>query len=178
MAVVLGIDPGSRITGYGRVKIVGGKLEYLGSGCIRTHGDVQAVKLGQIYDGVTEIIREFSPDYFAIEEVFLAKNPMSTIKLGQARGVAQVAAVKQGIEVFEYSARQIKQAVVGYGNAQKFQVQAMVMHLLSLAKSPQADAADALACAICHAYTISSLIGLSIGGLSQKTKGTARGRLY
>lgn len=178
MAIVLGIDPGSRITGYGVVKIVGGKLEYLGSGCIRTQGDTQAPKLGQIFDGISEIITQFNPDYVAIEEVFLAKNPMSTIKLGQARGVAIVAAVKNDIEVFEYSARQIKQAVVGYGNAQKTQVQSMVVSLLNLSKAPQADAADALACAICHAYTISSLIGMSIGGLTQKTKGTARGRLY
>lgn len=177
MAIILGVDPGSRFTGYGVVNSVGGKIEYLGSGCIKTSGETQAPKLGQIFDGVTEIISQFQPDYFAIEEVFLSKNPMSTIKLGQARGVAMVAAVQQKLTVYEYSARQIKQAVVGYGNADKLQVQANVVSLLSLSKTPQADAADALACAICHAFTISSLIGMSIGGLS-KTKGTARGRLY
>ena len=178
MAVILGVDPGSRFTGYGVVNSVGGKIEYLGSGCIKTSGETQPPKLGQIFAGVTEIITQFKPDYFAIEEVFLSKNPMSTIKLGQARGVAMVAAVQQELEVFEYSARQIKQAVVGYGNADKLQVQANVVSLLSLAKTPQADAADALACAICHAFTISSLIGMSIGGLAAKTRGTARGRLH
>ena len=164
MAVILGIDPGSRITGYGVINSVGSQIIYLGSGCIRTQGDTQAEKLGQIFDGITEIITEFTPDCFAIEEVFLAKNPMSTIKLGQARGVAQVAAIKQ--------------AVVGYGNAQKAQVQAMVVSLLQLSKVPQADAADALACAICHAYTSTSLVGMQSGGLKQKTKGSVGGRLY
>ncbi|MDD6177811.1 MAG: crossover junction endodeoxyribonuclease RuvC [Ruminobacter sp.] len=178
MAVILGIDPGSRITGYGVINSVGSQIIYLGSGCIRTQGDTQAEKLGQIFDGITEIITEFTPDCFAIEEVFLAKNPMSTIKLGQARGVAQVAAIKQGLVVNEYSARQIKQAVVGYGNAQKTQVQAMVVSLLQLSKVPQADAADALACAICHAYTSTSLVGMQSGGLKQKTKGSVGGRLY
>lgn len=177
MAIVLGIDPGSRVTGYGVVDSVGGKVTYLASGCIRTSGESLAPKLGQIYDGVREIITQFKPDYFSIEEVFLSKNANSALKLGQARGAAIVAAVTNNIPVYEYSARQIKQAVVGYGNAQKAQVQAMVVNILKLDGFPQADAADALAGAICHAYTISSLIGMSIGGLG-KTKGNARGRLY
>ncbi len=178
MAIILGVDPGSRVTGYGVVKSVGGKVSYLGSGCIRTSGDTLAPKLRQIHDGLTEIIQQFQPDYFAIEEVFMSKNAMSTIKLGQARGAAIVAGVTHDLPVYEYSARQIKQAVVGYGNAEKSQVQMMVISILKLNKSPQADAADALACAICHAYTLSSLIGMSIGGLTTKTKGTARSRLY
>ncbi|MGN1394081.1 MAG: crossover junction endodeoxyribonuclease RuvC [Succinivibrionaceae bacterium] len=177
MAIILGIDPGSRVTGYGVIESIGGKISYLGSGCIRTSGTNLAPKLGQIFDGVTEIINQFSPDYMAIEEVFLSKNVMSALKLGQARGAAVVAGIKQNLQVYEYSARQIKQAVVGYGNAEKQQVQAMVVNILHLNKRPQADAADALAGAICHAYTISSLIGMSIGGLG-KTVGNARGRLY
>ena len=121
-------------------------------------------------------LKEFKPDYLAIEEVFLSKNVMSALKLGQARGAAICAAVKNNVPVYEYSARQIKQAVVGYGNAQKAQVQAMVTSTLHLSGTPQADAADALAGAICHAYTISSLIGMSIGGVSN-TKGSSRGRI-
>ena len=178
MAVILGVDPGSRVTGYGVIKSVGGKITYLGSGCIRTSGDTLAPKLGQIFDGIEEIITQYQPDYMGIEEVFLSKNAMSALKLGQARGAAIVAGGKMGVPVYEYSARQIKQAVVGYGNAEKHQIQSMVVSILKLNKSPQADAADALACAICHSYTLSSLIGMNIGGLKVKTTGTARGRLY
>ena len=153
MAIILGIDPGSRITGYGVIQQQGRKLVYLGSGCIRMNGDELAQKLGQIYAGVSEIIMQFQPDCFVIEQVFMAKNPDSALKLGQARGCAIVAAVNADLPVSEYAARRIKQAVVGKGNADKKQVQHMVMHLLQLASSPQADAADALAVAICHAHT-------------------------
>ena len=176
MAVLLGIDPGSRVTGYGVIIFFNNQCTYIASGCIRTSGDRLSLKLGQIFDGVYEIISEFKPDYLAIEEVFLSKNVMSALKLGQARGAAICAAVKNNVPVYEYSARQIKQAVVGYGNAQKAQVQAMVTSTLHLSGTPQADAADALAGAICHAYTISSLIGMSIGGVSN-TKGSSRGRI-
>ncbi len=177
MAVILGIDPGSRITGFGVIESVGMELKYLGSGCIRTKGETLSAKLGQIFDGVTEVIQEWHPDYMAVEEVFLSNNAESALKLGQARGTAIVAGVKQGLPIYEYTARQIKKSVVGYGNAEKFQVQEMVIRILKLNGKPQDDAADALAGAICHASTVSTLIGLSIGGLSG-TRGNARGRVY
>ncbi|VFS76391.1 Crossover junction endodeoxyribonuclease RuvC [Raoultella terrigena] len=126
MAIILGIDPGSRITGYGVIRQVGRQLSYLGSGCIRTKVDDLPSRLKLIYAGVTEIITQFQPDYFAIEQVFMAKNADSALKLGQARGVAIVAATNQDLPVFEYAARQVKQTVVGIGSAEKSQVQHMV----------------------------------------------------
>lgn len=116
MSIILGIDPGSRITGYGVIRQVGRQLTYLGSGCIRTKVDDLPSRLKLIYAGVTEIITQFQPDYFAIEQVFMAKNADSALKLGQARGVAIVAAVNQELPVFEYAARQVKQTVVGIGS--------------------------------------------------------------
>ena len=111
MAIILGIDPGSRVTGYGVIRRVGRQLSYLGSGCIRTKVDDLPSRLKLIYAGVTEIITQFQPDYFAIEQVFMAKNADSALKLGQARGVAIVAATNQALPVFEYAARQVKQTV-------------------------------------------------------------------
>ena len=176
MSIILGIDPGSRITGYGVIRsLAGGRCEYLGSGCIRTSGDVLAPKLKQIYDGLSEVILQFRPDLFAIEQVFMAKNPDSALKLGQARGAAIVAAVNAGLEVAEYSARQVKQLVVGTGAADKEQVQHMVRQLLKLPGNPQADAADALAVALCHTHTVQSLIRMSGRGTS--VQGVVRGRL-
>lgn len=119
VSIILGIDPGSRITGYGVIRQVGRQLTYLGSGCIRTKVDDLPSRLKLIYAGVTEIITQFQPDYFAIEQVFMAKNADSALKLGQARGVAIVAAVNQELPVFEYAARQVKQTVVGIGSAEK-----------------------------------------------------------
>jgi crossover junction endodeoxyribonuclease RuvC len=132
MAIILGIDPGSRVTGYGVIRQVGRQLSYLGSGCIRTKVDDLPSRLKLIYAGVTEIITQFQPDYFAIEQVFMAKNADSALKLGQARGVAIVAATNQDLPVFEYAARQVKQTVVGIGSAEKSQVQHMVRTLLKL----------------------------------------------
>ncbi|GGB31365.1 crossover junction endodeoxyribonuclease RuvC [Oceanisphaera marina] len=172
MAIILGIDPGSRITGYGVVSQTGNKMTYLGSGCIRMTDADLAPRLKKIYDGVSEIILQFQPDLFAIEQVFMAKNPDSALKLGQARGAAIVAAANAGLEVAEYSARQIKQAVVGQGGADKSQVQHMVVKLLNLPGTPQADAADALAVALCHGHTRQSLISMA-----GQVRGTVRGRL-
>lgn len=165
--IILGIDPGSRITGYGVIARKQGKLVYLGSGCIRVKSDVMADRLAQIFTGVGEVIRQFTPQQFAIEQVFMAKNPDSALKLGQARGAAIVAATQADLPVAEYSARQIKQAVVGKGSAEKTQVQHMVKHLLNLPGTPQADAADALAVALCHAHTEQSLINMA--GQASKT---------
>lgn len=152
MSIILGIDPGSRITGYGVIRQTGRQLTYLGSGCIRTNTTELPARLKLIYAGVCEIITQFSPDFFAIEQVFMAKNADSALKLGQARGAAIVAAVNHDLPVFEYAARQVKQTVVGIGSAEKSQVQHMVRTLLKLPANPQADAADALAIAITHCH--------------------------
>lgn len=154
MSIILGIDPGSRITGYGVIRQQGRHLVYLGSGAIRTVADDLPTRLKRIYAGVTEIITQFQPDMFAIEQVFMAKNPDSALKLGQARGVAIVAAVNHNLPVFEYAARLVKQTVTGMGAADKTQVQDMVMRILQLSQKPQVDAADALAIAITHAHSI------------------------
>lgn len=154
MSIILGIDPGSRLTGYGVLQQNGRQLNYLGSGVIRTEADDLPTRLKRIYAGVTEIITQFQPNTFAIEQVFMAKNADSALKLGQARGTAIVAAVNHNLPVFEYAARLVKQTVVGTGAADKMQVQDMVTRLLHLSIKPQADAADALAIAITHAHSI------------------------
>lgn len=153
MAIILGIDPGSRITGYGVIRIDARKPVYLGSGCIRTGGGELPQRLQKIFEGVTQLVKMFNPSFLAIEQVFMARNPDSALKLGHARGSAIVAATAADVPVYEYAARQIKQAVVGYGAAQKPQVQHMVCQLLNLPQNPQEDAADALACALCHFFT-------------------------
>jgi crossover junction endodeoxyribonuclease RuvC len=163
MAIILGVDPGSRLTGYGVIRQQGNQLSYLGSGCINAQGTAKAPlsladKLKLIHDGISELIVQFQPDEFAIEQVFMARNPDSALKLGQARGAAIVAAACAGLPVAEYAARLVKQAVVGTGAADKTQVQHMVMAMLKLPQRPQADAADALAVALCHAHSRTSYL--------------------
>lgn len=153
--ITIGIDPGSRFTGYGIVQSLRGEVSYLGSGCISTGGGPMAERLKIIYAGVTQLIEQFKPDVMSIEETFLSKNVQSTVKLSEARAAAMVAGANADLQVYEYTPQQIKQSVVGYGWADKEQVQYMVRQILKLAGSPQADAADALACAICHSYTAS-----------------------
>ena len=174
LSVILGIDPGSRITGYGVVQQVGKSFNYLASGCIKatSSGEELGVRLQTIFTGVSELIVQFKPEMFAIEQVFMAKNPDSALKLGQARGAAIVAATNAGLMISEYSARQIKQSVVGTGAAKKEQVQHMVCSLLKLPATPQADAADALAVALCHGNSFSSLLKMQ-----GQVKKTVRGRL-
>ncbi len=150
---VLGIDPGSRSTGYGVIEQRGGQLVYIASGCIRPAAGAFVERLGEIYRGMSELVNQFEPDQVAIEEVFIAANPSSSLKLGQARGVAIAAVVARDLPVAEYAARRVKQAVVGTGRASKEQVQHMVRVILRLPGSPSADAADALAIAICHVNT-------------------------
>jgi crossover junction endodeoxyribonuclease RuvC len=150
---ILAIDPGSRLTGYGVIHVHGRALEYRASGCIRTSGRALPERLGQIYLGVRDLIEQHQPNEFAIENVFMAKNAQSALKLGQARGVAIAAAVAAELPIYEYAARQVKLAVVGTGGANKEQVQHMVQVLLELSGVPQADAADALAIAVCHVNT-------------------------
>ena len=161
---VLGIDPGSRITGFGVVQILrNGKVQYVASGCIRLPTGSLADRLKAIYDGVHEIIHSYQPNAFAAEKVFMARNADAALKLGQARGAALCAAVNRGLAVNEYTALQIKRAVVGRGAADKQQVQHMVRSLLALDRTPPADAADALACAICHAHQSVGLLAMSRG---------------
>lgn len=150
---VLGIDPGSRITGYGVLEIDGQQMSYVASGCIRPEAGRLPERLAEIYHGVDEVIATHKPEIFVIEEVFLARNPDSALKLGQARGVAIAAGVVHGLPVHEYAARRVKQAVVGTGKASKEQVKHMVRVILNLPGAPAADAADALAIAICHVNT-------------------------
>lgn len=149
---ILGIDPGSRITGIGIIESDGRHSKHIFSTCIRLGNDAFPIRLGKIYQEVELIIREFQPQQMAIEDVFLSKNPSSALKLGQARGAAICATVMQGVPVYEYSAREIKQAVVGKGSADKSQVQHMVKLLLNLQGKIQADTADGLAIALSHAH--------------------------
>jgi crossover junction endodeoxyribonuclease RuvC len=157
MTILLGIDPGSRHTGYGVIEQVGNRSRALAFGTISTSGAEMAPRLGTIFAGLCEVMSAHRPEDVSIEKVFMARNPDSALKLGQARGAALTAVVQSGVPVFEYSARQVKQAVVGRGGAEKVQVAEMVKHLLGLEKRPQEDAADALAIALCHAHTRVSL---------------------
>jgi len=150
---ILGIDPGSRFTGFGVIDMDGQRTIYVTCGCIRTHAETMPLRLHEIYSGVSDIIAQYQPVSLAIEQIFMHRNANSALKLGQARGVALVAAVQQGLAVYEYAPNQIKQAVVGKGHADKLQIQHMVKVLLCLSDMPQADAADALAAALCHAHT-------------------------
>jgi len=166
---ILGVDPGLRITGFGVIEKDGQKLAYVTSGCIRTneHDDLPQ-RLKTILDGLREVISQGEPHHIAVEKVFVNVNPQSTLLLGQARGAAICAAVLQNLPVHEYTALQVKQAVVGNGHARKEQVQEMVKRLLRLPGVPSADAADALACAICHAHGGLGLGGFATAGLRMR----------
>ncbi len=153
MKRILGIDPGSVITGYGLVDSDGTRDFHIANGSLRIRGDDLPQKLGFILSEVTGLIEQWQPAEVAIESVFVSKNPMSALKLGQARGAAICAAVQCGLPVHEYAPKAIKQAAVGYGSADKNQMQEMIRLLLSLEELPKPDAADGLAVAICHAHT-------------------------
>lgn len=153
MALILGIDPGSRKTGFGIINAQGMRTQYVTSGVIRIPDVALPERLQIIFDNITSIIEDYSPQEMAIEQVFMAKSAGSALKLGQARGAAIVAATQQQLPVAEYEARKVKQAVVGTGAADKLQVQHMVKTLLKLPAAPQEDAADALAVALCHSHT-------------------------
>ena len=169
---ILGIDPGLRVTGYGIVDRDGNHLGYVASGCVRSEGTELPVRLKHILDGLSEVIALHAPHQVAIEQVFVNVNPKSTLLLGQARGTAICAAVLGGLPIAEYTALQIKQAVVGKGHAAKGQVQEMVRRLLGLAAAPGTDASDALACAICHAHG-----GQGMGAFATTGYRVRRGRL-
>ncbi len=164
MSVVLGIDPGSRRTGFGVIDVAGASLRYIASGIIRLpEKTALPERLGIIFQGVTEVIATYAPQQMAVEEVFFARDPRAALRLGQARGAAIVAGVTGGLVIAEYSARTVKQAVVGTGAADKEQIQHMVMRLLGLPAAPSEDAADALAVAICHAHSVAQVSGQGNG---------------
>jgi crossover junction endodeoxyribonuclease RuvC len=150
---ILGIDPGSVVTGWGIVHAAGHSLNHVACGTIATVGtQTQGARLSRIYRGIQQIITRYQPDGVSLEKVFFARNPQSALKLGQARGVALLAAAEKELDVYEYSSNEIKSAVVGYGHASKAQVQSMVASLLHVSGKIAADAADALAAAICHLH--------------------------
>jgi crossover junction endodeoxyribonuclease RuvC len=174
---ILGIDPGLRITGFGVIDKAGQKLAYVASGCIKSNEkDALPLRLKMLLDGIGEVISTYAPASFpmeaAIEKVFVNVNPQSTLLLGQARGAAISALVLAALPVSEYTALQVKQAVVGHGKAAKEQVGHMVTRLLQLPGEPSADAADALACAICHAHG-----GQGLGNIATRGFRVKNGRL-
>ena len=169
---ILGIDPGLRATGFGVLEKNGNTLTYVTSGCIKTAAGELPQRLKTILDGLAEVMAANAPTQVAVEKVFVNVNPRSTLLLGQARGAAICAAVMRHLPVSEYTALQVKQAVVGNGHAKKEQVQEMVKRLLRLAGDPSPDAADALACAICHAHG-----GQGLGRLATAGYRVKRGRL-
>ncbi len=176
---ILGIDPGLRTTGFGVIESEGSSLGYVASGTIKT----DTVDIGQlparlkiIFDGVREITTRYQPDCAAVEIVFVNVNPQSTLLLGQARGAAITGLVSAGLEVSEYTALQMKKAIVGHGHARKEQVQDMVMRLLQLPGLPSKDAADALGLAICHAHAGASFAAMAKGGtLVRRSHGQFKG---
>ena len=170
---ILGIDPGLRSTGFGVIDKAGSTLSYVASGCVKTDAEGSLPqRIATILDGLGEIIATYRPQQAAVEIVFVNVNPQSTLLLGQARGAAIAALVTAKLPVAEYTALQVKQAVVGHGKAAKEQVQAMVARLLKLPGVPGADAADALACAIAHAHG-----GQGLGALATLGRRVRGGRL-
>jgi crossover junction endodeoxyribonuclease RuvC len=153
MIRILGIDPGSRMTGYGIIEVQGGRTVYIASGCVRMNDEDFPQRLRTIFEGLGEVVDRYQPTETAIEKVFVQRNVDSALKLGQARGAAICAVVSRSLPLAEYSPTQIKQALVGRGAAAKEQVKHMVKILLQIDESPQEDAADALACALCHSHT-------------------------
>lgn len=151
MITILGIDPGSQVTGYGIIKLIKRELHYIASGCIRTNQLPLTERLNEVFCGIQKVVETYPVDEVAVEQVFVHQNLAGALKLGQARGVAILAATLTSKPFAEYSAKAVKQAVVGYGAADKQQVKQMVLYLLRLQGKIRSDAADALAVAICHA---------------------------
>lgn len=164
MPRILGIDPGSRITGYGIIDSDGRRSRHVASGCIRTGKGEFPERLGLIFEGVRQLIAEHAPAELSIEQVFVSKNASSALKLGHARGAAITAAVTAGLPVFEYTPAAVKQALVGTGRADKEQVQHMVRVLLALQGEMGLDQSDALGIALCHAHSNTHLAALARGG--------------
>jgi len=162
---ILGIDPGSRLTGYGVIEDSPRGYRYIASGSIKVQADYFPDRLKQIFDGIVQVVGMYHPEQMAIEQVFMHKNADSALKLGQARGAAICAVHTFNLPVFEYAARQVKQAVVGKGAADKLQVQHMVKMLLNIQGEMQIDASDALGISICHAHYQQTALRLAAGGV-------------
>lgn len=175
---ILGIDPGSNITGFGIIEVDKRAINFIDCGCLRLKGNTASEKLGNLLTELEGIIDCYQPTEMAVETIFLHKNANSALKLGQARGVVLALAMIKHLKVFEYAARQVKLAVTGKGSADKIQVQYMVSQMLKIKNPLQADAADALAIALCHAQVQSTWGGMlgeqSIGTFSRKKKASRR----
>lgn len=158
--IIMGVDPGTAITGYGVIEQMGNRFRLLEYGAVRsTTNSAVPERLQSIFDGINQIIERHKPDQLAIEELFFNKNTKTALAVGQARGVIILAACLKKLPVFEYTPLQVKQAVVGYGRAEKQQVQFMVKAILNLTEIPKPDdAADALAIAICHGHSYHSVL--------------------
>ncbi len=167
---ILGVDPGSRITGYGIIDFDGERSVHVASGCIKTADGELPQRLGMIFTGLAEVIDTYLPQEMAVEKVFLNRNADSALKLGQARGAAVVAGVERALPVFEFTATQIKQSIVGRGHADKGQVQHMVKILLCLRETPPVDAADALAVALCHGHMSTGFAKVASGVTSRRRR--------
>lgn len=173
---ILGIDPGSRVTGVGVIEIEKNKVKFIYADPIKLQGDFYE-RVKQLSSRLKEVVEQYLPDYVSIEQVFVHKNAASALKLGQARGAALASISQYNLKIFEYTPREVKQAVVGYGGADKEQIQNMIKLLLNLPKVPQSDAADALAIALCHANNINfdkfvnSKLSSSLGSKLKKTSG-------
>lgn len=178
MTRILGIDPGSRRTGYGVIDMDQGRAVWVGSGCIRIKGEDLAARLRVLTQGLMDILDQHQPETVAVEQVFMHRNADSALKLGQARGAAITTVALRHLPVHEYTPTQIKKAVVGKGNAAKSQVQHMIRVMLGLNAIPQEDAADALAVALCHAHTSHTLTRMSTGQVRlHPARRLRRGRL-
>ncbi len=173
---ILGIDPGLNRTGFGVIDVTGSKLACVESGIIRVPAGDLYQRLGTILESLSDVIRATRPQVATVEKVFVNVNPQSTLLLGQARGAAICAAASSGLVVHEYAALRIKQSVAGFGQADKKQVQLMVQRLLGLTRAPAQDAADALACAICHAHSSTLLAAVRATSASARLEGPARRR--
>ena len=161
MSIILGIDPGSRITGYGLIHAKpNNQYTFIACGCVRIEKETLGNKLKRIHEVIAELVQTFAPVEAAVEQIFFHENPGTALKLGQARGAAIAAAALHGLSIHEYTARQVKKSIVGYGAAAKEQMQHMIQILLNLKEKPQVDAADALAIALCHAYTRQGLLNM------------------
>lgn len=169
--IILGIDPGSRLCGYGVIAVDGSRLEQLDCGVIQVAALPFSERLQRIFDELSRVIALYNPQVAAIEEVFVGKSASSALKLGQARGAAMVACSSHALEIHEYATRKVKQAVTGNGRADKAQMQHMIRILLKLTRPPGEDAADALSVAVCHAHTMHTLAKLA------GVRGSRRGRL-
>jgi len=177
MTRILGIDPGSRRTGFGIIDMPEGKAVWINSGCIRLQGEDLAEKLRVLSHGIQQLLDEYQPEVVAVEKIFMHRNADSALKLGQARGAAVGVVAARYLPVHEYSPTQIKKAVVGRGHADKTQIQHMIKVMLNLSATPQEDAADALAVALCHAHTAQTLSRLTPSQATPIPRRARRGRL-